>query len=111
MVKRIILLSRQSMFGQGIESLLSQETGFEIVSEDIDLNHIADCMQRVRPDVVIVNCDDPEIELTPAVASMLRERLGVCLIGLSLKDNRISIYRGQNKQVLQVEDLLEVIRE
>jgi hypothetical protein len=40
----------------------------------------------------------------------LRERLGCMIIGLSLRDNKISIYRGEHKEVREVTDLLEVIK-
>jgi DNA-binding NarL/FixJ family response regulator len=111
MMKRVFILSRESMFSLGIETLLSQEAGIEIVSWDADLSASIDCIQRHQPDVVIVNCDDPEPELTAAVLSIFREPLGICVIGLSLQNNQISIYRGEKKQVRQVDDLLNAIQD
>ncbi len=99
------------MFSQGIETLLSQETGIEIVGQGTDLSASLECIQKHCPDVVIVNCDDPEPELTSVVMDILRDRLGICIIGLSLRNNQISIYRGEKKQVLQVDDLLEAIHD
>lgn len=109
-MKRIFVLSRNSMFGQGIETLLAQEAGFEIVGSDIDLSAPVECIHRCHPDIVIVNCDDPEPDLTPTVLCILRERLGIRVVGLSLKDNEIFIYRGEHKQVRQLDDLLDAIR-
>jgi DNA-binding NarL/FixJ family response regulator len=109
-VKKIIILSRQSMFGQGIEKLLSQDEGFKIINEEINLDTLVDTAQKVNADVIILNCDDPGMGLPPAISCMLRERLGICLIGLSLNDNKMCIYRGENKQILEVDDLLQAIR-
>ncbi len=110
-MKRLFILSQQSMFGLGIETLLSQNADIEIVGRSTDLNSSLECIKNRRPDIVIVNCDDPEPGLTAVMMDLLRDRLGICVIGLSLQDNQISIFRGENKQVRQVEDLFEVLRE
>ena len=108
-MKRVFILSKQSMFGAGIETLLSQEEGIEILSRDTDLSASLECLRKSDPDVVIINCDDPDPELTSAVMDVLRERIGICVIGLSLRNNQISIYRGERKDVRQVDDLLKAI--
>jgi len=110
-MKRVFILSRHSVFSLGIETLLSQETGIEIVSQGTNPRASLECIQRYSPDVVIINCDDPEPELTSVVLDILRDRLGICVISLSLRNNQMSIYRGEKKQICQVEDLLEAIRE
>jgi DNA-binding NarL/FixJ family response regulator len=110
-MKRVFILSKQSMFGVGIEALLSQEEGLEIVSRDTDLSASLECIQKTDPDVVIINCDDPDPELKSIVMDVLRDRLGICFIGLSLQNNQISVYHGEKKDVRQVEDLLKAIRE
>jgi len=109
MVKRVFVLSRQSLFGQGIKTLLSNYTEIEIVSQEKDTSAAVECIQKYHPDVVIMNCDDPEFDLSPAILCILRERLGIRVIGLSLKDNKISIYRGEEQEIHQLEDLLKAI--
>jgi DNA-binding NarL/FixJ family response regulator len=110
-LKKIIILSKQSMFSQGIEKLLSFEEEFEIIDNQIELDSLVEAAQEMAADVIIVNCDDPEVGLTPTMGCVLRERLGICLIGLSLNDNKMCIYRGENKQILDVQDLVEAIRD
>jgi chemotaxis response regulator CheB len=109
MRKRVFILSRQSLFSQGIESLLSQHPGLEIVGRDTNFDAAAEFLETSCPDVVILNCDDPDPDLSPTVVCILRKRLGICVIGLSLQDNKLYAYRGEQKQVYQVEDLLETI--
>jgi DNA-binding NarL/FixJ family response regulator len=99
------------LFRQGIETLISQESGFEIVNPEMGLNAVVECIQTYRPDVVIVDYDDQELDLIPAVMCILRQRMGICVIGLSLRDNQISICRGEHKEVRQVEDLLKAIQD
>ncbi len=109
MVKRIFVLSHNSMFGKGIEALLAQKTGVELVGSDAYDETVVDCILKYSPDTIIVNCDDPDRGLTDAVLCMVQKRLDTCVIGLSLQENQISVYRGEQKQVRQLEDLLEAI--
>lgn len=110
-MKRVFVLSRHTLFCDGIVALLSQETGFDVVGQETELSSAVDLIKSLRPDVVIINCDDPEPDLSQAVVSLLQNSLGVRIIGLSLEDNKISIYRGEYKQVRQVEDLLQAIED
>jgi DNA-binding NarL/FixJ family response regulator len=108
-MKSVFVLSRPSLLSQGIESLLAQEARLEIVNPEKDLSTAVESIQKHRPDVVIVNLDDPELDLSPAFLCILKERLGIRVIGLSLKENCISIYRGEHKEIRQVDDLLDAI--
>lgn len=110
-MKRVYILAKQSMFGLGIETLLSQNTDIEIISRGTEISASLESIKRSKPDVVIVNCDEPDPELNSIVMDILRDQLGMTVIGLSLQNNRISIYRGEKKDVCQVEDLLKVIRD
>lgn len=109
MRKRVFILSRHSLFSQGIETLLSQDPGLEIVGQDTDIDAAAEFLETCHPDVMVLDCDDPEPDLSPAVLCVLRKRLGIRVIGLSLQDNKLYVYRGEQKQVRQVEDLLTEI--
>ncbi|MCK5315583.1 MAG: response regulator transcription factor [Anaerolineales bacterium] len=109
-VKRVFVLSRRSMFHKGIETLLSQEEGVEIVGHDTEPEVALESIERFSPDVVIVNLDDPEPVLSQTVLCILREKQDISIIWLSLQDNCIRIYRGESKQVHQLEDLLNVIQ-
>ena len=109
-MKRVFVFSRQSLFGLGIETLLARESEIEIIRPSSDADTSLECIQTIRPDVVIINCDDPEKELALAIGSILQKRLGIIVIGLSLKDNKICVYRGEEKEVRQLEDLLTAVR-
>ena len=110
-MKRVFILSRHTLFLDGIIALLSQEAGFDVVGQDTELSSAIESIRSTHPDAVIINCDDPEPDLSQALVSLLQNKLGVRIIGLSLDDNKISIYRGEDKQVKQVEDLLKAIED
>jgi DNA-binding NarL/FixJ family response regulator len=109
-MKRVFVLSRHSLFSKGIEALLAQNPEIKIVHREIDRN-VVDFIQEYRPDVVIINCDDQEDDLSRAVTCIVKKRLGISVIGLSLNDNRINIYRGQEKQILNLSDILQAIKD
>jgi DNA-binding NarL/FixJ family response regulator len=109
-VKRVYILSRGSLFLEGIETLLLGAEGFTIVGAHTEPPTV-ECIQSCNPDVIIVNLDDPEPDLSTAVLCVLRERLGIAIVGLSLRDNKICIYRGEDKQIFGVEDLYKAIQE
>jgi DNA-binding NarL/FixJ family response regulator len=108
-MKRIFMLSSHPLFSQGVESLLCQETGLEIVGREMDLEKGLDRIRELRPDVVIVDGGDPVHDPMPAVMRILREGLGTRVIGLNLQDNMVCIYRGEQRMARGVEDLLEAI--
>ncbi len=108
-MKRVFILSRHSLFCKGIEALLSEQAGLEIFNLGTDFDAASERIQELHPDVVLVDFDDPELDLGPTMICMLREQLGFCVIGLSLRDNWYSICRGEKKEILRVGDLLNVI--
>jgi DNA-binding NarL/FixJ family response regulator len=109
-VKRVYILSRGSLFLEGIETLLSGAEGFTIVGAHTEVPTV-ECIQSCNPDVIIINLDDPEPDLSLALLCVLKERLGIAILGLSLRDNKICIYRGEDKQIFEVEDLYKAIQE
>jgi chemotaxis response regulator CheB len=108
-MKRIFVLSQQSLFGQGIETLLSRESEIDLVRWDADITSANECIQVSNPDFVVLDCDDAELDLSSAIRYIFRERPGTSIIGVSLAHNEASVYRGEQKIILQVADLLDVI--
>ncbi len=104
-MKRVFVLSRQTLFHQGIEYLLTKETAIEIVGQDTEPCESVNAILTCNPDVVILNLDDPEPDLISPVLCILRGERNIRVIGLSLKDNNIAIYQGQNKELLDIDDL------
>ena len=109
-MKRVFVLDRKALFWNGLESLLSHETDIEMVTWNKKLGDVEKCIQENNPDALIINCDDPSLDITPAILCALREKYDMLIIGLSQSNNQVTIYRGEQKQILQLDDLLNVIR-
>ena len=110
-MKRVYLLSSRSLFGQGITSLLCHEMRLEIVGHETDIDRAVECIKELRPDVVIVDSADPEVDIMPSVMCILREKLDTKVVGIDLEDNTICIYREERREIMEVEDLIEAIEQ
>lgn len=110
-MKRIFFLSSQPLFGQALISLLSREERFHIVGRESDMELAIREIKAARPDVVIVDNADPACEPMPAVMRLLREGLGIKIIGLNLQNNTLCIYQGEERVVKDVEDLVNAMEQ
>jgi len=107
-MKRIFMLSSHPLFSQGVESLLRRETGLEIVGREADADKALERIKELRPDVVILDSADL-CDPMPVVMRIFREGVGAKVISLNLKDNTMHVYRGEQRVVKEVHDLVEVI--
>ena len=108
-MKRVFILSSHPLFGQGVESLLRQESRLEIVGREANVDNAMERIKELQPDVVILDGGDAAYAPTGEVMRILRERVGTKVIGLNLHDNTICIYRGEQRVVKEVKDLVEAI--
>ena len=108
-MKRIFMVSRYALFGDAVEGLLGEHSDLKVVGRESDVDRAIQSIRELRPDIVILDNDDPNGELSPVVARILGERLATWVIGLNLQDNTICTYRGEQKRVKGVEDLVQAI--
>ena len=109
-MKRLCILSPPCLLGRGVETLLSQQDGLEIVCTKTELTDVLPCIQTCQPDVVIINCHDLENDMRAAVVDISRVVFDVSIIGISLTENKICIHRGEHQQVQEVDDLIKAIQ-
>jgi len=109
-MKRVFILASHPLLSQGVESLLRRETGLDIVGRETDVDKAVERIRELQPDVVILNSSDPAGDHAPAVMRILREGVGTKVIGLNSQDNKIFIYRGEQRVVKEVKDLVEAIK-
>lgn len=114
-VKRIFLVTDQSMFGRGIERLLSQDARFDIVTQIVgqkaDLCQAFAGIQRLRPDVAILDTRSLADSAQVAVIEILRLVPGIKVIGLNLNENTFHIYRSAQREANDLSDLMNAITE
>lgn len=108
-MKKIIVLSKQSLFGDGLISLLSKETDLELIKLDQKLDDVVSMIQVKNPDAMIINCDDPPQDISQAILFTLKEKYNLKIIGLSIANNQVTVFRGEQKKILHITDLMNVI--
>jgi chemotaxis response regulator CheB len=108
-MKRVFILSSHPLFGQGVESLLRREARLEIIGQETDVDKAVERIKELQPNVVILDCAEPTCDPTPVMMHLLKEGLDTKVIGLNLQDNTLYIYRGEQRRVKDVQDLIEAI--
>lgn len=106
---RILLVSRQSLFSSGLQSLLTHQAKVEIVGQEADPAHAIERVKELQPDVVIVDNDPSAGDSAAFALNVLRAGMKVKVIGLGLKDNALYIYRKERRIAHGVEDLMEAL--
>jgi putative dimethyl sulfoxide reductase chaperone len=108
-MKRIYMISSQLMFGAGLQTMLSEQSGIKIVGRDTDPTRALEQIRELHPDVVIL--DSKDLASTPGsiVADILRERPGIKVISLNLENDRMRIFHGELRIAHGLDDLMQVI--
>ncbi len=106
--RRILVLSDHLMFAHGLESLLDQGNEFQIVGQETNIERAVEQVRALQPDIVIMDRsglfkDSPELQ------RILEARSDVNVIGVSLHDNNLHIYKASQRPVEGVDDLIEVL--
>jgi DNA-binding NarL/FixJ family response regulator len=108
-MKRVFIVSKHPLFGKGVESLLAQRGCVAIVGLEQDGETALRCVQELRADVVIVDCDSRDTAVCALITRMLALAPPVKVLGVGLHDNTLYIFRREEKTVATVEDLLDAI--
>lgn len=105
---RVFIVASHPLFAQGVESLLNGQSGLAVVGMGPAELAVVDQIRTLRPDVVVLDADsDAQTALLPV---LLRENLGIKIVGLTLEDNRIDIYYQHQIIGTDVGDLVEAVR-
>lgn len=107
---RIFVLCNQSVFSRGVEILLRQDKGVELVGEEANVERAIERVRVLCPDVVLVEQEPPACDPALVVMRILEELPGAEVVRLNLNDNTIRVYRGQQRIARDIGDLLEVIK-
>lgn len=110
-MKHIFMLSSQLLFSRGVEDLLRQQAGLEIVGHETDATRALARIRELKPDAVILDSKDLASSPSTLVALILREAPAAKVIALNLENDRICVYRGEQRTAQSVDDLRQVIDE
>ncbi len=107
---RILIVSAHPLFGQGVGRLLCQDAGLSVVGIEGDVPTAQERIRELKPDIVILDTNDPQCDPTPILAQVLRAKQDVVLIGLNLSDNVACVCGIVHRMVGDVSDLLAIVR-
>lgn len=106
---RVFILSSESLFYLGLESLLRQEAALEVVGHEADLDQALVRISELSPDVIIVNSADASCRPTAGMYRLMDGTPGTQIIKLNLQDNTVCMYREEQREVEVVSDLARFI--
>ncbi len=106
---RVLILDEETVFRNGIEALLAQHAGLEIIGSAAVNSATATAeIERIRPDVVILN-EQFAAARTHLVMNLLNTYPDLQIVALSLDHNRISVYSRQEVHVTTTNDVVSVL--
>ncbi len=103
--RQTVVLYGNSLFVTGMEASLRGERGLEVVRIDATIPSAAQCLDALRPDVVIFDLTAPN-----SPSSILQEYPGLPLIGLDPNSDTVVVFSSQQHTVLTTNDLAQVIQ-
>jgi hypothetical protein len=107
---RVLMLGCNPLFRESIERLICREMEVEIVGRETSIDRAFACITTTKPDVIVVDSSDPDFDHGKVILRVLEHDLSIKVIGLNLNDNRIWIYRGEQKVAKAVQDLVDAIK-
>ena len=107
-MKRVFVISQQTLFGRGIESLLQEIPDIEIIGCKSDLVGAVAQLHEQSPDVVILYGHFPHEDLTPAMQWVLSND-NARIIRLNPESNSLGMYFTERRTITELDDLIEAI--
>lgn len=106
---RIYIISRHSLFGDGIEDLLRKEPALEIVGREQDIGKAMEQIDDLQPDVVILDCHEDRQAVQPLIMKILQGGVPARVISMDLQTNTIVVHKREQHDVHGMEDLIAAI--
>ena len=107
---RVLVVSQPSLFEDGIEELLRQEPGLEIVGRETDTEEAVRRIKELHPDVVILTDGDAATGLGAELLRLVREGFHMRIVEIHLATNTLCIYCGERQSIREVRDLVDTVR-
>jgi DNA-binding NarL/FixJ family response regulator len=104
---RILILSDQPLFAEGIRSLILEQTHLAVVAIVSCGDQLANKVHELEPDIIVLG-DDNQLP-TPDVACLLGIAPTAHLVRITLAENVIRVYDGGGWISRQAQDLVVVL--
>ncbi len=109
--RHIFILYSHTLFARGVEKMLRDHRGLEIVGMETDWRKGLQAIGSLHPEVVILDSDEGGMEPLAAVKEIMERSPHTKVIALTLRDNKMHLYQTREAVASGVEDLLRAIRE
>jgi DNA-binding NarL/FixJ family response regulator len=106
---RVLIVSGLSLFGEGIEGLLRQEPGLEIVGLETDPGQAIGRIREAHPDVVILTDGEAGTGLGAELLGMVREGFRMRIVEVHLASNTLCLYCGEQQSIREVRDVVDTL--
>jgi len=108
--QRVLIASSHALFGQGLRSLLQSrpEADVEVVGVVTNLEEAIDALNKLNPDLVIVDYDDEKLNREDFLTHFVEGEKRLRVVLLSLQDGEEAIvYDRRTLAAAQIDDWLE----
>ncbi len=93
------------MFQHGLESLLSQQNGVDIVGRATNPDLAIEQIKTLQPDIVIVDNTKLPVDLISKILQTLNDQRNMKVIGLNLHDNQLTLYQRNQSVAVEYQKL------
>jgi len=107
---RVLVVAEASLFQEGIEELLRQEEGLEILDLETDPEQAVERIKESHPDVVILTDGEAATELEAELLRLVREGFPMTIVEVHLATNTLCLYWGEQQPIREVRDLVDTVR-
>ena len=106
---RIFLVSRCGLLGGGLESLLAQQPGMEIVGRNGDVDRALEEIGRLHPEVVILGDCDAAADVLPVAARILQVQTDIRVVSMNSRNETLEVYSGERRAASDLDSLLAAL--
>ncbi|MCL4304140.1 MAG: hypothetical protein KJ077_51120 [Anaerolineae bacterium] len=103
--KTTFIISSHLMFQHGLESLLSQQNGVDIVGRATNPDLAIEQIKTLQPDIVIVDNTKLPVDLISKILQTLNDQRNMKVIGLNLHDNQLTLYQRNQSVAVEYQKL------
>ena len=107
--RRVLILYRDSLLAQGLESLLRQQKGLETSAAQLEEANVEELVRQFAPDVIIVDRDELAEQTAITIGDLLAAGTGTKVIDVSIRNTTVRLYEGRELSEAGFQDLLAAI--
>jgi len=106
---RVLVVAEPSLFEEGIEELLRQEPGLEMVGVETEPGQAIARIRECQPDVVVFTDGEGATGLQAELLRLVREGLHMRIVEVHLATNTLCLYWGEQQPIREVGDLVDAV--